>query len=254
MNEAHLSKTAIKAHDELIAALGIKNKPNQWLTFMSIVEKHLPLLSASGRPAKAAIQNSLIGQLGYDSWKSMITAKTEDRGLNWNFHTWNAWRKAWVIAKANPYLLKTSITSAELNRLHLETKASDSFPTTKKEYEEYIAHHKELRCKGKTETLNAMRETIATLTTEANEAKATIANLQLMLETTKDTKTTIESELQCIINGLRTQLAEQDEQLKKTNIMVDGQVKRLDVVLSLIEEDSNMSQFDHFKAAIGLDE
>lgn len=124
---SHIHQVAARQiHSELVAALGTENTPAQWMTFMEAVAQHLPLVAEAGRPSKAAISQSLIGQLGFASWKAMIEAPIEQQGLGWSYHSWKAWLRAWAVVKAYPYLRQEPLTASAVNQLKLKFK--DDFP------------------------------------------------------------------------------------------------------------------------------
>lgn len=114
----HLVPHAAKqAHGELLAALGTETNPAQWMEFMTAVTRLLPQVLATGRPTREAIQRSIIGQLGFGSWAAMIEAPVADGGLGWNVHSWKAWRRAWTVVEAHPWLREQSMTASEVNTL-----------------------------------------------------------------------------------------------------------------------------------------
>lgn len=118
-------KTPRNAQDvqqELVTALGTENQPVQWITFMDSVTRLLPDILSPGRPSTAAIQASPIGQLGFKSWQAMIEAPADSGGLAWNFSAWKAWRRAWTVVQANPWLRSKLLSSSEINTLANEFK------------------------------------------------------------------------------------------------------------------------------------
>ncbi len=111
---------ARSAHAELISALGTESNPAQWMSFMEAVTRLLPDVLSSGRPTREAIQRSAIGQLGFSSWSDMIDAPIDRNGLGWNFSAWKAWRRAWAVVEAHPWLRHQPMTSSEINVLAQE--------------------------------------------------------------------------------------------------------------------------------------
>jgi hypothetical protein len=120
-----IPKSALDAHAELLAALGTENNPAQWMYFMGAVTRRLPDVLSSGRPTKEAIQRSAIGQLGFTSWQAMIEAPVDASGLGWNFSGWKAWRRAWTVVQAYPWLRNQPLTSSEVNAIALDCKAQN---------------------------------------------------------------------------------------------------------------------------------
>ncbi len=111
---------ARSAHAELLSALGTETNPAQWMSFMETVTRLLPDVLSSGRPTREAIQRSPIGQLGFASWSDMIEAPVDRNGLGWNFSAWKAWRRAWAVVEAHPWLRNQPMTSSEINVLAQE--------------------------------------------------------------------------------------------------------------------------------------
>ena len=121
------------AHAELIQALGTENNPAQWLTFMQAVTKLMPEILKKGRPTAEAINKSVIGQLGFSSWQAMIEAPVSAGGLGWNVSAWRAWRRAWGVVQAYPWLLEAGLSSSEVNTLAIEQK--EDFPQNLEAFE-----------------------------------------------------------------------------------------------------------------------
>lgn len=108
---------ARQAHSELLSALGTEANPAQWMRFMDAVTRLLPQVLAPGRPTREAIQRSLIGQLGFASWGAMVEAPVAEGGLGWNLSAWRAWRRAWAVVEAHPWLREQPMTASEVNTL-----------------------------------------------------------------------------------------------------------------------------------------
>ena len=113
-------QAARSAHAELLAALGTETNPAQWMSFMEAVTRLLPDVLSSGRPTREAIRRSPIGQLGFTSWSDMIEAPVDRNGLGWNVSAWKAWRRAWAVVEAHPWLRSQPMTSSEINVLAQE--------------------------------------------------------------------------------------------------------------------------------------
>lgn len=116
---------AREAHDALVAALGTENNPSQWMLFMKAVTTHLPDVLSSGRPSAADIRNSVIGLYGFKSWRQMIEADIGDGGFGWNYSTWKAWRRAWSVVDAMPWLRDERVTYSEVIQLSLKIKKAN---------------------------------------------------------------------------------------------------------------------------------
>lgn len=124
-----IPQAAQDARDELTRALRAADNPAAWMTFMQVVTRLLPDVLSSGRPSKEAIQRCAIGQLGFTSWQAMIEAPEDLNGLAWNFSGWKAWRRAWAVVEAHPWLLGQPMTASEINTISQEAKrAGRDFP------------------------------------------------------------------------------------------------------------------------------
>jgi hypothetical protein len=167
------NQTPQDVREELVAALGTENQPQQWMEFMETVTRRLPEILSPGRPSTDAINRSPIGQLGFKSWQEMIEAPLDACGLAWKFSAWKAWRRAWATVQANPWLRAQDLGSSEINLLAGEFKP---FP-------------------GSLEALQALRQ-----------AKATSAEQKRTTTLTEALKAA--QEAQAAASTLRDQLAE----------------------------------------------
>lgn len=111
------SVSARDGYNELLSALGTENVPDQWMQFMEAVEKHLPVMSGSGRPTKQDIERSLIGQLGFASWVDLVETPVTQGGLGWSINTWKLWVKAWKQVKSHFYLRQSGYTASMIMKL-----------------------------------------------------------------------------------------------------------------------------------------
>jgi len=166
------------AYDQLVAALGTENTPGQWMAFMRTVTRLLPDVLSSGRPSKEAIQRCPIGQLGFSSWQEMIEAPTDVSGLGWNFSAWKAWRRAWSVVQAYPWLETQPLTSSEVNTLALDCKRDDlPFPQSAEELEALRQARKDAQEQRRTESVQALTLRAETAEKALQEATARISAL-----------------------------------------------------------------------------
>lgn len=120
-----IPQAARSAYAELLAALGTETNPAQWMVFMETVTRLLPDVLSAGRPTREAIQRCAIGQLGFNSWAEMVEAPREAGGLGWNMSAWKAWRRAWAVVEAHPWLRGQPMTSSEINVLAHECRRNN---------------------------------------------------------------------------------------------------------------------------------
>jgi len=154
-----IPKSALDAHAELLAALGTETNPAQWMVFMGAVTRRLPDVLSSGRPTKEAIQRSAIGQLGFTSWQAMVEAPVDASGLGWNFSGWKAWRRAWTVVQAYPWLRDQPFTSSEVNAIALECKAQNApFPQSLDDLNAMREARADAKAKAKAESHQGLTE------------------------------------------------------------------------------------------------
>ncbi|MFD3396351.1 hypothetical protein ACE41R_05850 [Alteromonas macleodii] len=164
------SATAQKAHRELLTALGSENNPSQWLVFMNTAKQHLPFLFESGRPTKAQIENSIIGQLGFSSWAEMIEADQDKQGLSWSVNSWKQWSKAFKQVSAYPYLAEMDITASAVMRL--KSMFKDDFPTTAESLEQAKLETKARKEQEETEKVSNLKLRVSELELQLIETNA----------------------------------------------------------------------------------
>lgn len=68
------ARLARETRATLVEALGTETDAGHWMAFMQSVTRLLPDVLSAGRPTRAAIERSAIGQLGFDSWAEMVEA------------------------------------------------------------------------------------------------------------------------------------------------------------------------------------
>lgn len=173
-----IPKSALDAHAELLAALGTENNPNQWMYFMGAVTRRLPDVLTSGRPTKEAIQRSAIGQLGFTSWQAMIEAPVEASGLGWNFSGWKAWRRAWTLVQAYPWLRHEPLTASEVNTIALDCKRDGvQFPSSAGELEAFREARKIAQETKRAESVQSLTQRAETAEKGVQAATAQLASV-----------------------------------------------------------------------------
>lgn len=162
MNITHIHSTTAKtAYTDLLQALGTENTPNQWMSFMETVELYLPIMSGSGRPTKAEIQGSVIGQLGFSSWAALVETPISDGGLGWSINSWKLWVKAWAIVKQYPYLRSQSVGASAL--MKYKGDFGEHFPSTAEELSTAIEQAKQQKQLLASETTASLKAEVARL-------------------------------------------------------------------------------------------
>lgn len=213
---------------DLREALGAESA-GLWIFFMDKIRATLPfLLEAAGRPKAEAIQASAIGEAGFDSWGQMVEASPENGGLGWSLDSWKAWKRAYAVVQAYPYLRNLELTASEINTLSREVQP---FPPTA----EALSAAKVER----TKKLDAKRgNAVAALQSQLAEAKKTIESLTTQLssvvaelEAAKDALTTRDREYVALNNqhqqtiGKLKTMCGRVGQLEADGVEKDGTIK-----------------------------
>jgi hypothetical protein len=100
-----IGASAQQVHEQLIKLLAPEIDKKSWFEFVRLAAHHLPALNSKGRPSKAEISNSFIGELGFSSWKSYVETAPKAGGLGWTETTWKRWREAYKLAENNLWML-----------------------------------------------------------------------------------------------------------------------------------------------------
>ncbi len=221
------SISAREGYRELLGALGTENNPAQWMQFMEAVEKHLPVMSGSGRPTKQQIECSLIGQLGFSSWVEFVEAPVDQGGLGWSINNWKLWVKAWKQVKLHPYLRQSGYTASMIMRLSSQF---DPFPVDADALAAAIAENKAAAKLGNEQKLADQQARIVELEQQLLEANM---RLQLQQEKVRD------------VAALESQLAEADLARRSLQQRFDAMA---DKVRELAQENQGLvSQLYHLE-------
>lgn len=204
----------------LVEALGTEADAGHWMVFMQSVTRLLPDVLSSGRPTRAAIERSAIGQLGFDSWAEMVEAPLEAGGLGWNMSAWKAWRRAWAVVQAHPWMLEARLGSSEVNQLAINCrKAGEPIPGSAAQYDE-IKRRREMDRESPyqriLEEMAQLKERLAAKEIEAAQSKAEAGGLDLAMSRAIDRASQAEllaaqrleeiSNLNAQVAGLKRQL------------------------------------------------
>ena len=206
-----IPQAAQDARDELTRTLKAADNPAAWMLFMRAVTRLLPDVLSSGRPSAEAIRRSVIGQLGFKSWQEMIEAPADLNGLAWNFSGWKAWRRAWAVVEAHPWLIGQPMTASEINTVAQEAKrAGRDFPNS-------LAALDAMRDAARGAAEQAKASTIAALTSKlqdaeksAQEAIAAAAALRDQLAESASREKALAEEVGSLKGQLQVAIAEID--------------------------------------------
>jgi hypothetical protein len=103
----------------------------KWLNFMDEIHAQLPLILRVGKPKTEDIENCIIGQSGFKSWKEMVEAP-QPEGFGWNYSTFDAWKRAYKLVLEHAYLRELELTASQINTIYRESKPN--FPQALDEF------------------------------------------------------------------------------------------------------------------------
>lgn len=246
---------AQEARSELLAALGTENNPGQWMVFMQTVTRLLPDILKSGRASEQAIEQSIIGQLGFKSWKAMVEAPTHQGGLGWNISAWNAWRRAWKTVQTWPYLVNLDITAAEVNRLHQETKdRPEGFPSSPQALEAWKQQRRQEKTEKRAESLESLRNQVQAFEKRVQELTRSLdlANTRAdNLEQSAQAANQVLDERSREIGHLQAQAEHQAAKLKAAQQQAQKAEQERDKARRIAKKYQRMSRWDYFLRAFG---
>jgi hypothetical protein len=241
--------SAREAHQQLVSALGTENVPGQWMIFMEAVTRLLPDVLSSGRPPKEAIARCAIGQLGFTSWKAMIEAPTVDGGLGWNWSAWRAWRRAWTVVQAYPWLRAAQMTASEIYTLSQDCKRDEmSFPASRQELEAAQAARKNVQEQRRADSVAALQERVATAEAAADglrqQLAAATARGALLAEQLAIAQTQVQAQARA--DELAAQVGQQKEQIEELKRQLAAAKKTQPNPM----EPARMTRWEHLLAAL----
>lgn len=181
---SHIHRDAAQQiHSDLLSALGTENVPSQWMHFMATVRRHLPEVLSRGRPSRQAIEASVIGALGFTSWRELLEAPVDQGGLALSWSTWRQWSRAWAVIAERPALQAEPLSAAEVNRMASQAKTEGlAFPDDPDGLKALQATLSQRRATARAETQQAMRERIEALEGLLMEAQADREKLRLQFQ------------------------------------------------------------------------
>lgn len=190
---------------DLVAALGSENVPNQWMHFMAMVRRHLPEVLSRGRPSRQAIEASVIGALGFTTWRELLEAPLDQGGLALSWSTWRQWSRAWAVISERPALQSEPLTAAEVNRLASQAKnEGQAFPNDPDGLEALQATLSQRREAARAETQQGMRDRLEALEAQLEEARAEHDSLRRALEKAEQRRQAVEQEAQSLRSQVLT--------------------------------------------------
>ncbi|ASK79894.1 hypothetical protein CF386_12625 (plasmid) [Paraphotobacterium marinum] len=156
----------IKARQEILTSLDKEQNQSEWINVCDCIYRNIPALKeASGRLSNQDIKLSIIGQLGFDSFRSFIESPKEKQGLEWSMNKWNMYKKNYSYICKYPYLRELSLAVSEIqNRVLVFKRFNIDFPDTLEGYQEAIAELERAKEEKKSNTISELKKSL----TEAN--------------------------------------------------------------------------------------
>lgn len=202
---SHIHQDAAqRIHADLVTALGSENVPNQWMHFMATVRRHLPEVLSKGRPSRQAIEASVIGALGFSTWRELLEAPVDQGGLALSWSTWRQWSRAWAVIVERPALQGEPLTAAEVNRMASQAKAEGlMFPSDSEALGAFQETLSQRREEARAETHQGMRERIEALEGLLVEARANHEALRHAVQEAEQRRKDAEQEARDLRDQLR---------------------------------------------------
>lgn len=231
-------ESAIAAHGELVSALGTESNPAQWMEFMSTVTRLLPDVLSVGRPTADAIKRSLIGELGFKSWKAMIEAPTASGGLGWSWSAWRAWRRAWFAVEAYPWLRTQPLSSHEVSTLVANVKrAGVPFPQSPEAAAAFQEQQRSQAERKRSDSTKALQE-------RATTAEAALNDLVQQLSAEAARIATLREQLE----QARTRADELTAQVGRQTEQIEQLKRQLSAATQTKPQPAKLTRWGHFMA------
>lgn len=110
-----VSDDVMSKHQRLTSTLDILRDTADWREFMSNVEELIPGILSRGGTSKEDFNKTFVAQLGFNSWKSYVTAPQASSGLGWKESGWRGYQRAWGFCKEYPWLLDSGMKPGTIN-------------------------------------------------------------------------------------------------------------------------------------------
>jgi predicted RNase H-like nuclease (RuvC/YqgF family) len=167
--EDHGIPAALKLKDMLTM-----DEKGGWISIMDFILEYVPYLMSSHRPTNEAIANSLVGKMGYRSFKIF-----REHELKWSDDKWRDMRKAYALVLAHPYLRELSLSRDAI--IEAYKVCGHDFPECSEAWENYIRNKKAAHDRTSTEeacSIGALQKKIAGYREENAIVKADLRELQ----------------------------------------------------------------------------
>ena len=146
----------------------------KWLAFMDKIHTKLPLILRQGKPRKTDIEQSIIGQSGFSSWREMLEAP-KPNGFGWRYATFDAWKRAYNLVLTHSYLRELELTASQINTIYRESKPN--FPKNLNDFNSFSESRKEKQVEQQQNSLKAAQNRVLELEKGFNEEKIGLQTL-----------------------------------------------------------------------------
>ena len=169
---------------------------NAWIEFMDHISETLSPVLKQGKPSKEVIENSIVGEHGFSSWKQMIEAPVSEGGLGWNVSAWESWKRAYKVVQDYPYLRDIEFGSSKINTIHRETKPS--FPASLEALNEYLAEREAAQLERQQNSLKEAQNRSNELQAQLSESNNKCESLQKQIDLLADQLSTAQGEISAL--------------------------------------------------------
>lgn len=128
--------TSLEKITRIKLLLGVESS-DKWIELMDYIYVVLSDVLTVGKPTKSSIENSIIGENGFKSWKEMFTTAQNKGGFGGNYSSYEAWKRAYSIVLKFEYLRDLELTASQINTINRETKPN--FPTNSDEFKAILS-------------------------------------------------------------------------------------------------------------------
>jgi hypothetical protein len=244
--------------DILRSKLGAEAR-GQWLEFMDYIQSRLGfLLQSAGRPTKESIDQSIIGQAGFESWSDMIEYSPAYGGLGWSVDSWKSWKKAYRVVQEHEYLKDLDMTASEINTI---ARTCKPFPSSEIDLRAFQEGRKKDLEEKRGNSITGLQNQVSALSTERDEAARQLATSR---ESEAELKTDLEHTRTALLKAqsatgvaegkaetLKAQvedLGSQHQTLKKELEAANSAASRAE---TRAKHFASLSRWEHLKVAFG---
>lgn len=137
-----------------------QNREDGWIEIMDYCYEQVPYLMKGGKPSDDEIQQSLVGVLGFKSWRDFLD------DIGWSLNTWKYWRKAYAVVLNHKYLRNVQPKKSQIH--NVKRKFKEDFPNDHQEWQSAVASLKGNKTTTKGNQLDVLRSDTRQLSYDDN--------------------------------------------------------------------------------------